>query len=201
MLEVKDATISVGGRCLVKGLSLIARDGQMTCITGSAGSGKTTFLRTLMGFLPVESGFVSVDGELLTVASAPAFRNLMVYLPQEIRQLGHQLRAPEMPVSEADEYGVWNHAILPSAVAAEAPEPLSPEAICELAGKTLREASDRPIVIADEPAADLTPELTEQLLDLLSAQAKAGKTVLLASRKPQLLARADLIFNLDTIRQ
>ena len=62
MLEVKDATISIGGFTLVKGLSLIAQDGQMTCITGSEGSGKTTLLRTLMGFLPVEEGFVSVDG-------------------------------------------------------------------------------------------------------------------------------------------
>ena len=118
MLEVKDATISIGGQPLVEGLSLMAKDGQITCITGSSGSGKTTFLRTLMGFLPVSEGFVSVDGELLTVASAHAFRNLMVYLPQEIRLLGHQLKAPGMPVCEEDEYAVWNQAILPSAVTA-----------------------------------------------------------------------------------
>lgn len=200
MLEVKDATISVGGMCLAKGLSLIARDGQMTCITGSEGAGKTTLLRTLMGFLPVESGFVSVDGELLTVASAHAFRSLMVYLPQEIRQLAHQLKAPEMPVSDPDAYGVWNQAILPSAVMAQPPEPLTPEDIYLLAEKTIREAPDKPIVIADEPAVDLTPELTEQLITLLTAQARAGKTVLIATRKPPLLARADLVFNLDNYK-
>ncbi len=200
MLEVKDATISMGGQCLVKGLSLIASDGQITCITGAEGAGKTTFLRTLMGFLPVESGFVSVDGELLTVASAHAFRSLMIYLPQEIQMLAHQLKVPEMPVCEAGEYGVWNQAVLPSAVKAQQPEPLSPEAIYQLAEKTLREAPDKPIVIADEPAANLTPELTEQLLTLLREQARAGKTVLIASRKSQLLARADLVFNLDTFK-
>lgn len=199
MLEVKDATISMTGKPLVKGLSLIARDGQVTCITGSEGAGKTTFLRTLMGFLPVESGFVSFDGELLTMASAPAFRNLMTYLPQKIQMLAHQLKAPEMPVCEADDYAVWNQAQLTSAVKEQQPEPLAPEAIYQLAEKTILEASDKPIVIADEPAAHLTPELTVQMLDLLAQQARAGKTVLIATRKPQLLAQADLVLNLDNL--
>ena len=199
MLEVKDATISMAGKPLVKGLSLIARDGQVTCITGSEGAGKTTFLRTLMGFLPVEAGFVSVDGELLTMASAPAFRNLMTYLPQKIQMLAHQLKAPEMPVCEADDYAVWNQAQLTSAVKEQQPEPLAPEAIYQLAEKTILEASEKPIVIADEPAAHLTPELTVQMLDLLAQQARAGKTVLIATRKPQLLAQADLVLNLDNL--
>lgn len=199
MLEVKDATISMGGKPLVKGLSLIARDGQVTCITGSEGAGKTTLLRTLMGFLPVEAGYVSVDGELLTMASAPAFRNLMTYLPQKSQMLAHQLKAPEMPVCEADDYAVWNQALLPSAVKEQLPEPLAPEAIYQLAEKTILEASDKPIVIADEPAAHLTPELTGQMLDLLIQQARVGKTVLIATRKPQLLARADLVLNLDNL--
>lgn len=200
MLEVKDATISMGGKSLFKGLSLIASDGRMTCITGSEGVGKTTLLRTLMGFLPVEAGFVSVDGELLTVASAPAFRSLMIYLPQQIQMLAHQLKAPEMPVSEADEYGVWNQAQLPSVVTEQQLEPLSPEAICQLAEKTISEAPDKPILIADEPAAHLSPELTARMLDLLSEQARAGKTVLIATRQSSFLARADLVFNLDTFK-
>ena len=81
------------------------------------------------------------------------------------------------------------------------PEPLSPEAIFQLAEKTILEAPDKPIVIADEPAAHLTPELTEQLYELLRQQKEAGKTVLIATRKPQLLSRADLVLNLDTFRQ
>ena len=69
MLEVKDATIAVGGQIIATGLSFMARDHQLTCITGPEGSGKTSLLRTLMGFLPVKSGFVSVDGELLTATT------------------------------------------------------------------------------------------------------------------------------------
>ena len=174
----------------------MARDGQLTCITGPEGSGKTTLLRTLMGFLPVCSGFVSVDGELLTVKSSQAFRRMMVYLPQQIQLLRHQLKAPEAPVCEADDYGVWN-TLLPKSIQASQPEPLSPEEIYQLAEQTLREASTKQIIIADEPAAQLTPELTGRMLQLLRNQVLAGKTVLIASRRPLLVDGADLVINMN----
>ena len=196
MLEVKDATIAVGEKILATNLSFIARDGELTCITGPEGSGKTAFIRTLMGFLPVKAGFVSVDGELLTVRSSHAFRRMMVYLPQTLQMLGHQLEeaAPEEP-EEAD-YAVWD-ALLPKHAVVEAPAPLSSEAICQLVEKTIREAPDKPIIVADEPTALLTPEDTERLISLLKAQAAAGKTVLVASRKYQVISIADQVITLE----
>jgi ABC-type cobalamin/Fe3+-siderophores transport system ATPase subunit len=196
MLEVKDATIAVGGQILASDLSFMARDGQLTCITGPAGSGKTTLLRTLMGFLPVSSGFVSVDGELLTVKSSQAFRKLMVYLPQQIQMLRHQLKAPDAPVCEPDDYGVWND-LLPKAVVSRQPALLSPEEIYFLAEQTLQEADEKQMIIADEPAAQLTPELTERMLQLLRSLVVAGKTVLIASRRPLLVEDADLVIDLN----
>ena len=196
MLEVKDATIAVGGQILASDLSFMARDGQLTCITGPAGSGKTTLLRTLMGFLPVSSGFVSVDGELLTVKSSQAFRKLMVYLPQQIQMLRHQLKAPDAPVCEPDDYGVWND-LLPKAVVSRQPALLSPEEIYFLAEQTLQEADEKQMIIADEPAAQLTPEQTERMLQLLRSLVVAGKTVLIASRRPLLVEDADLVIDLN----
>ncbi len=196
MLEVKDATIAVGEKTLATNLSFIARDGELTCITGPAGSGKTAFIRTLMGFLPVKAGFVSVDGELLTVQSSHAFRKMMVYLPQTIAQLAHQLKAVSPALPEADDYAVWD-TLMPKAVAMESPAPLSAEDIFALIEKTIREAPDKPIIVADEPSALLTPELTERVIDLLKAQAAAGKTVLVASAKYQVARQADQVITLE----
>ena len=200
MLEVKDATIAIDGKTLVEKLSFIARDGELTCLTGSEGSGKTTFIRTLMGFLPVTEGFVSVDGELLTVHSAHAFRSMMVYLPQQIQMLRHHLYPDaclQTPDScEVEEYAVWN-ALLPSVEPEREPEPLSSEDVFKLAERSIKEAADRQIIIADEPAAHLSPELMLQLIALLKEQAAQGKTVLIASRRPQIVAQADQVINLD----
>lgn len=197
MLEVKDATIAVGGQVLASGLSFMARDGQLTCITGPEGSGKTTLLRTLMGFLPVSSGFVSVDGELLTVRSSQAFRRMMAYLPQQIQQLRHQLVPVEAPVFEADDFGVWNP-LPPKPVEVRKPASLSPEEIMQLAEQTLQAATDKQIIIADEPAARLTPELALRMLQLLRSQADVGKTVLIASRRPLLVDHADLVIEMNS---
>lgn len=196
MLEVKDATISVSGKVLVKNLSFIADDGKITCITGSEGSGKTTFLRTLMGFLPVTEGFVSVDGELLTVQSASAFRKMMCYLPQNIHLLRHQLYQPQAHPTEPNEYGVWN-SVLPAVEDIAETEPLSSGEIFDLASQTFAAAIDKTILVADEPASHLSPELTPQMLQLLQQEAAKGKCVLIASRNPQLIEFAHHVIDLN----
>lgn len=195
MLEFKDATIRVGEQIFPTRLSFIARDGELTCIAGPESSGKTTLIRTLMGFLPVNEGFVSVDGELLTIHSAHAFRQMMVYLPQQITLLAHQLRAPEPEEPEPEEFAVWND-LMSAANAELVPEPLDAEQIMMLAERTLADAADKPIVIADEPTAFLTPELTMRMLELLRKQAEAGKTVLVTSRKPQVADYADQVIQI-----
>ena len=195
MLEFKDATIKVGEWILPMRLSFIARDGEVTCVMGPEGSGKTTLIRTLMGFLPVNEGFVSVDGELLTIHSSHAFRQMMVYLPQQIQLLAHQLRVAEPEEPEAEEFAVWND-LMPPANLESTPEPLNAEEILMLAEQTLKEAADKPIVIADEPTAFLTPELTMRMMELLRKQAEAGKTVLVTTRKPQVADYADQVIQL-----
>ena len=83
MLELKDASLTLGGRELFRKLSLMALDGQVTCITGEPGTGKTATLQAMLGFLLLDEGLVSIDGELLTPQSAPTFRKLMAYVPQK----------------------------------------------------------------------------------------------------------------------
>ena len=102
----------------------------------------------------------------------------------------------EAPVCEADDFGVWD-SLQPKAIAACAPAPLSPDDIFRLAEQTLQASSDKQIIIADEPAARLTPELTERMLQLLLSQVDAGKTVLVASRRLLLVEHADLVIEMN----
>jgi ABC-type cobalamin/Fe3+-siderophores transport system ATPase subunit len=195
MLEVKNVTIAVGERVLAENLSFIANDGELTCITGDVASGKTTLIRTLMGFLPVKEGFVSVDGEMLTIYSSHAFREMMVYLPQDAQALRIQQEETEAPQNEADDYAVWNE-VLPVAEIAQPKAPLTPDELMLLATQTLQESADKPIVIADEPTALLSSEHAYQLMGLLQQQAEQGKTVVVTSRDPMVIDRADKVINI-----
>ena len=195
MLEVKNVTIAVGERVVAEDLSFIANDGELTCITGDAASGKTTLIRTLMGFLPVKAGFVSVDGELLTIYSSHAFREMMVYLPQDAQVLRIPQEETEIPEKEADDYAVWNE-VLPVAEIAQPKAPLTTDELLLLATQTLQESADKPIIIADEPTALLSSEHAYQLIGLLQQQVEQGKTVLVTSRDPLVINRANKVINI-----
>jgi len=80
MLELHNVTIGQ----LVRPLSVTLHEGQLLCVTGQKGSGKTTLLRALLGFIPVDGGHISIDGELLTPLSASYFRRQTAYVPQHI---------------------------------------------------------------------------------------------------------------------
>ncbi len=195
MLEAKNVTIAIGERVLAENLSFIANDGELTCITGDVASGKTTLVRTLMGFLPVKAGFVSVDGELLTIYSSHAFREMMVYLPQDAQALRIPQEEAEAPENEADEYAVWNE-VLPTAEIAQPKAPLTSDEILLLATQTLQESVEKPIVIADEPTALLSSEQSYRLMGLLQQLAEQGKTVVVTSRDPMVIDRADKVINI-----
>ena len=80
MLELHN--VSIGQ--LVRGLSLTVADGQLLCLAGAQGSGKTTLLRAVLGFIGIDGGHISIDGELLTPQSAPYFRQMTAYVPQHV---------------------------------------------------------------------------------------------------------------------
>ena len=80
MLELLNITIGE----VIKDLSLTIPDGQLLSVVGDKGTGKTTLLRAILGFLSVDKGHISIDGELLTPLSAPYFRRQMAYVPQRL---------------------------------------------------------------------------------------------------------------------
>uniref|UniRef100_A0AB33J2S0 Urea ABC transporter ATP-binding subunit UrtE n=2 Tax=unclassified Prevotella TaxID=2638335 RepID=A0AB33J2S0_9BACT len=83
MLEIKDPSLTLGGRELLRPHhSFIVHEGEILCVTGDKGSGKTALLRALMGLQPLDSGFVNTDGDLLDERSAPYLRREMGYVPQ-----------------------------------------------------------------------------------------------------------------------
>jgi urea transport system ATP-binding protein len=83
MLETKGLTLHYGGSQILHGIDFAACAGEVTCIMGTNGVGKTSFLKALAGTHPRSGGTVTLDHELLPVLRAQdmAARGLAV-VPQ-----------------------------------------------------------------------------------------------------------------------
>jgi len=59
VLKVSELNQYYGGSHILRGLSFEARPGEVTCLLGRNGVGKTTLLKCLMGLIPAKSGTIS----------------------------------------------------------------------------------------------------------------------------------------------
>ena len=70
MLDTKGLTLHYGGSQILHGIDFAAKLGEITCIMGPNGVGKTSFLKALAGTHPRSGGTVTMNGESLPVARA-----------------------------------------------------------------------------------------------------------------------------------
>lgn len=82
MLEIDGLNVSYGGEPVVRGFSLTAHDGEVVCLCGDSGCGKTSILKAVLGFVDYE-GSVRIDGKEMTERNMHELRRLMAYVPQE----------------------------------------------------------------------------------------------------------------------
>ena len=66
MLKVEQLHQFYGGSHILRGLSFAVSVGEVTCLLGRNGVGKTTLLKCLMGLLPVKEGDVQWEGQTIT---------------------------------------------------------------------------------------------------------------------------------------
>jgi urea transport system ATP-binding protein len=62
MLDVKSIDLHYGAAQALRGVSLIAKEGEVTCVLGRNGVGKTSLLRAIVGQQPVSKGSIDWDG-------------------------------------------------------------------------------------------------------------------------------------------
>jgi zinc/manganese transport system ATP-binding protein len=62
-IELKNLTLSVGGRAVLSGVDVAIAEGEFIGVLGPNGSGKTTLVKALLGLLRPDSGTISVLGK------------------------------------------------------------------------------------------------------------------------------------------
>ncbi|WP_142502956.1 ABC transporter ATP-binding protein [Klebsiella sp. 2680] len=74
-LQISRLKISYGDKVVLHNIDLGVEKGEMIALLGPSGCGKTTLLNALCGFIPVQTGDISVAGRAIT-HSAPEQRNI-----------------------------------------------------------------------------------------------------------------------------
>ena len=83
MLELKDITIQINGSSIVTDFSLIVNEGEMVALVCDDNiSEKGLLLQAVLGFVPLNNGFISLNGELIDASSVSYLRRYISYLPQ-----------------------------------------------------------------------------------------------------------------------
>ena len=76
MIEVKNIVKKFGEQTVLKGITANFKPGQTSLIIGQSGSGKTVFLKSLLGIHTPESGTISFDGRVYSELSNDEKREL-----------------------------------------------------------------------------------------------------------------------------
>ncbi|MCL5128659.1 MULTISPECIES: ABC transporter ATP-binding protein [unclassified Algibacter] len=76
MIEVKDLHKSFGDAHILKGISTTFEKGKTNLIIGQSGSGKTVFLKCLLGLFDYEEGCIAYDGQIFAQLTEDEKRNM-----------------------------------------------------------------------------------------------------------------------------
>ena len=193
MLRIRDLVTSYGNIEALRGVSLDAAEGEITCLLGPNGAGKTTTMFTIAGILSAKSGTVVLDGEDLTRLPAAKVVSRGIALVPENR-----LVFPRMDVEENLHAGAYARRATATDVAADVAYiyrrfPRLEERRSQLAGTLsggeqqmlaiARGLMARPrILLMDEPSVGLAPLVVEEIFNIIRELNEEGVTILLVEQ-------------------
>src|SRR6266705_5969255 len=195
---------------ILRGVSVEATRGQVRCVLGPNGTGKSTLLKVLFGFLPARDGEIRVDGQPLRSIRAHEMRRYgVVYLPQRPSIF------PYLTVEVNLRLGAWRYrgerGRVDDLVSRACEQfPVLGERRGQPAG-TLSGGQQRQLEIArslmhdpmllliDEPTAGVEPRVATLIYDLIRGLAAQGKAVLLVDQNiKRALEIADYVYVMRT---
>ncbi len=180
MLRLDNVNVYYGESHILRSVSFEVEQGQVLCLMGRNGVGKTTTLKTIMGLLKAKSGQIQFGGDDMTAEpSDRRVRRGLAYVPQ-----GREI-LPHLTVRENLRLGLWARSVSEN----YQPEEAAFEEVFALFPK-LKQILDRPggvlsggeqqqlaigrallfkpkVLLLDEPTEGIQPSVVEQIEEVI----------------------------------
>lgn len=190
MLRLEAVDVFIQSSHILRAVSLEVPRGALVCLVGRNGAGKTTILRTVMGYLRPVGGRIELDGRPVTGLPTHAIaRRGVAYAPEEGGIFG------DLTVAENVEIATWTQ---PGGRPAAERIALAYEVFPRLRRYGARGgthlsggerkmlaiaralALDPRLLLLDEPFEGLSPAIVPQVGEAIAAIARQGRAILLA---------------------
>jgi branched-chain amino acid transport system ATP-binding protein len=211
LLRLEDLHASYGPIAALRGLDLVVAPGELVCLIGANGAGKTSTLRAISGLLPPARGRIVFDGREIQgdipaailkagIAHCPEGRRVFPYLSvEENLAMGAYVRRDRIAIA-ADVDEVCRHF------------PILAERRRQMAGTLsggeqqmlaiARALMARPrLILFDEPSLGLAPTVVETTFAIIADIRRRGTTVLMVEQNAYAALRmADRAYVMETGR-
>ncbi|QOH71787.1 urea ABC transporter ATP-binding subunit UrtE [Pseudomonas juntendi] len=188
MLKIETLHQYYGGSHILRGLSFEAKVGEVTCLLGRNGVGKTTLLRCLMGLVPARDGSIEWEGKPITALKPQQRVHAgIAYVPQG-REIFPRLTVEEnllmglsrFPAREAREVPAFIYELFPVL------EQMKQRRGGDLSGGQQqqlaigRALASRPrLLILDEPTEGIQPSVIKEIGAVIRRLAARGDMAIL----------------------
>ena len=205
MLEVSNLAFGFPRRTVGRDVSFSLRDGEVMCVLGPNGGGKTTLFRTLLGLLPPHGGTISLEGASLESLSRRQIAQQIGYVAQghsayfaftvlDFVLMGRTAHVSVFSVPGRKDREVAERVLESLGIAALARRPVTEisggERQLALVARAL--AQEPRLLVLDEPTASLDFGNRVRVLRELDRLRARGMTILFSTHEPdQALAHAD----------
>jgi len=195
LLDVRGLEVSYGGIRAVKGVDLAVDEGELVCLIGANGAGKTSTLKAIARLLPANAATLSFDGTDIRTARVHELpRRGMVMVPEgrgvfprltveENLAMGAYARGEGDPESQYQRFPRLRERRHQTAGTLSGGE----QQMLAIA----RALMSRPkLLLLDEPSMGLAPIMVAKIFEIIAEVAREGVTILLVEQNAKLALEA-----------
>jgi branched-chain amino acid transport system ATP-binding protein len=209
ILELRNVSTHYGLVAVLRNVDVQIYPGEMVCLLGGNASGKTTTLKTILGYVKPSEGEVILDGEVVSgLPTAEVVRRGISMVPENRRlfsnmtvsenlDLGAYQRRDRQKIAEDRDRILETFPRVRERLKQKAGTLSGGEQQMVAMGRALM--ADPKVLLMDEPSMGLAPILVEQVFEIIKAIRSLGRTVFVVEQNANMaLSIADRGYVIQT---